>query len=325
MCSNIVEYEIVLASGVVTTASASTNSDLWRALKGGSNNFGIVTRFTTRSFPCTNVWSGFLYMPSWETTKTLKGFHDYIHGSSSSETYDDHSAGPICCFSYIQKLGCQLNSVNLVYTKPPAKKGKWPDCWQNSSFPSLWRIWSTCKTRTLTSATDELNVLNPPGRRQAFATTTIKNSIATMTSTHASYQSAITPLRNAKVAGLVWTLVLQPLLPEWVHKGYPNPLGLHDVNEPLVIVSFSVNWDERRDDEFVKTTLRHTIEQIEAAAAAKGTGHPWRYLNYCAEWQRPFESYGEENWRFLKEVSRKYDSDGFFQRGCAGGFKLEVE
>lgn len=50
VCSNIIEYEIVLASDKVTTASESTNPDLWRALKGGCNSFGIVTRFTARSF-----------------------------------------------------------------------------------------------------------------------------------------------------------------------------------------------------------------------------------------------------------------------------------
>jgi FAD/FMN-containing dehydrogenase len=47
-------------------------------------------------------------------------------------------------------------------------------------------------------------------------------------------------------------------------------------------------------------------------------------LNYCAEWQRPFEGYGRENWRFLQGVSRRYDPEGLFQRGCVGGFKLDV-
>ena len=180
--------------------------------------------------------------------------------------------------------------------------------------------------RTLTSATDEMNALNPPGRRQVFAVTTIKNDPATLAAAHAAYCDAIAQIRRVKVKGLVWTLVLQPLLPDWVRKGDANPLGLHDcTNGPLVIVSFTVNWDERRDDDFVKTTTRRVVEQIEAVAAANKTGHPYRYLNYCAEWQRPFESYGRENWRFLQEVSRRYDPDGLFQKGCVGGFKLGME
>ena len=90
-------------------------------------------------------------------------------------------------------------------------------------------------------------------------------------------------------------------------------------------MSFTVNWDERRDDEFVQTTTRRAVEQIDAVAAANGMGHRYRYLNYCAQWQRPFDSYGAENWRFLKGVSGMYDPDGLFQRGCTGGFKLDVE
>ncbi|KAL9638520.1 MAG: hypothetical protein Q9164_001505, partial [Protoblastenia rupestris] len=308
VCSNILSYELVLASGSITTASASNNPDLWRALKGGSNNFGIVTRFTARSFPSAKIWSGFLYMPVSQATKVLAAFYEFVSRADwgdPSTMYDSHAAGPIVCFSYIQKLGIQAIAVNLVYTKSPENEKKWPACWRTSSFGSLWRFWSTCKVRTLTSATDEINALNLPGRRQVFATTTIKNDPATLAAAHAAYRAAIASIRHKKVKGLVWTLVLQPLLPDWVRKGDANPLGLHDCShKPLVIVSFTVNWGECRDDEFIKITTRRAVEQIDAVAAANETGHRYRYLNYCADWQRPFEGYGGENLRFLREVSR---------------------
>lgn len=106
-----------------------------------------------------------------------------------------------------------------------------------------------------------------------------------------------------------------------MRKGNANPLGLDNgTREPLVIVSFTVNWAESRDDDFVKTTTRRAVEQIDAVAAINKMGHPYRYLNYCAEWQKPFEGYGAENWRFLQGVSRRYDPEGLFQKGCIGGF-----
>jgi FAD/FMN-containing dehydrogenase len=37
-CSNVLAYEVVLASGQIVTATALSHPDLWRALKGGSNN-----------------------------------------------------------------------------------------------------------------------------------------------------------------------------------------------------------------------------------------------------------------------------------------------
>lgn len=329
VCSNIVSYEVVLASGSVTTASALVNPDLWRALKGGSNNFGIVTRFTARSFPSAKIWSGFLYMPACQAAKVLAAFHECVDRADPGNpgvSYDQFAAGPIACFSFIPKVGIQVISVNLVYTKSLERglEKKWPPWWGTSAFGSLWRFWSTCKVRTLTSATDELNTLNPPGRRQVFATTTIKNDPATLTAVHAVYRDAMASIREASIPGLVWTLVLQPLLPEWARKGDANPLGLQDESEPLVIVSFTVNWADRRDDDFVQKTTRHAIEQIDAAAATHHTGHPYRYLNYCAAWQQPFASYGIENWRFLQHVSRKYDPAGLFQKACVGGFKLDL-
>jgi FAD/FMN-containing dehydrogenase len=51
----VINYEVVLASGTVISANASVHSHLWRALKGGSSNFGIVTRFDIEAFPANNL------------------------------------------------------------------------------------------------------------------------------------------------------------------------------------------------------------------------------------------------------------------------------
>lgn len=263
-------------------------------------------------------------LPS-QTQNVLSAFHSFVNRANSTDpsiTYDKYAAGPLACFSYIQALRFELVTINLVHTNPDPSSKAWPTTWKNSPFSPLWRLWSTCKQRTLTNATDELNGLNPPGRRQLFATTTIKNDAATLAAVHAIYKSSITPLRSRNVKGLVWTLIFQPLLPEWVRKGDANPLGLHDLSEALVIVNFAINWDEGRDDKLVKVTTRRAIEEMEAFARSKGTGNRWRYLNYCAEWQRPFEGYGEENLAFLREVSERFDPEGLFQRACVGGFKL---
>jgi FAD/FMN-containing dehydrogenase len=48
---NVYEYEVVLANGTIVSASEAHNPDLYFALRGGGNNFGIVTAFTVRTFP----------------------------------------------------------------------------------------------------------------------------------------------------------------------------------------------------------------------------------------------------------------------------------
>jgi hypothetical protein len=326
VCNNVLTFEVVLADGSIVNASEKDNPKLWRALKGGGNNFGIVTSFTVRSFASTNVWSGFLYLLPYKAPDVLAAFHSFVGRTLTGELqhlFDPHAAGPLTCFTYLQSPGIQAIAVNLVHTTPDSKQKGWPESWRSSGFNKLWRLWSTFKTRSLVSATDELSVLNPPGRRQEFATTTIKNDRETLEAAHKAYRDAIPKIRKHAIKGMSWTLVLQPCLPSWARKGDANPLGLDEgSDEPLVNVQFTVNWALEEHDDVVRSITREAIEQIDAFALEHGTGHRYRYLNYCAAWQNPFEGYGEENLKFLRSVSKEVDPEGLFQRGCGGGFKL---
>lgn len=57
-CDNVLNYQVVLANGSTLNANASSNSDLFRALKGGSNNFGVDTRSDIQVFSQGNFWGG---------------------------------------------------------------------------------------------------------------------------------------------------------------------------------------------------------------------------------------------------------------------------
>lgn len=50
---NVIHYEVVLGNGTQTVANATVNKDLFWALKGGANNFAIVTTFVLQTFPMT--------------------------------------------------------------------------------------------------------------------------------------------------------------------------------------------------------------------------------------------------------------------------------
>ncbi|EKM48450.1 uncharacterized protein PHACADRAFT_108917, partial [Phanerochaete carnosa HHB-10118-sp] len=47
---NVIKFEVVTPDGRVRTANLVENSDLFQALRGGGNNFGIVTKFTLKAF-----------------------------------------------------------------------------------------------------------------------------------------------------------------------------------------------------------------------------------------------------------------------------------
>jgi hypothetical protein len=62
----------VLGSGEVVYASADENRDLWHAISGGSNNFGIVTRFDSKTYPQGDMLGGTV---AWNYTQSVKDAH----------------------------------------------------------------------------------------------------------------------------------------------------------------------------------------------------------------------------------------------------------
>jgi FAD/FMN-containing dehydrogenase len=78
VCDNTLSYDVVLASGELTRASAEENPDLFWALKGGGGNFGVVTSITYRMYPITNVISGMILHPLAHARQVLKFYRDFV-------------------------------------------------------------------------------------------------------------------------------------------------------------------------------------------------------------------------------------------------------
>ena len=72
----------------MVNANATARPDLWRALKGGSNNFGIVTRFDLQTFPQGNIWGGSLSHSINSSDEVFKAFADI----ASAPQYDPYTS-----------------------------------------------------------------------------------------------------------------------------------------------------------------------------------------------------------------------------------------
>ncbi len=76
---NLESAEVVLATGEVVQASASAHPDLFWALRGGSGNFGVVTRFEFQLHPVgPDVLSGLIFYPLAEAKSVLQQYREFV-------------------------------------------------------------------------------------------------------------------------------------------------------------------------------------------------------------------------------------------------------
>ncbi|MCW6005083.1 FAD-binding oxidoreductase [Micromonospora sp. CPCC 205371] len=91
---NVVDAEVVTASGEVVRASAERNPELFWAIRGGGGNFGVVTAFDFVAHPTTDVFYGKITFPASEAAGVLAGWADYLRTAPAELTSIANLANP---------------------------------------------------------------------------------------------------------------------------------------------------------------------------------------------------------------------------------------
>ena len=91
---NVLFAEVVTAEGRAIRAAPDENADLFWAIRGGSGNFGVVTRFGLRTIPLARVLKGSL-----ASTRSRDAMRCFASAGSSSRPRrkKPRSAFPMAC------------------------------------------------------------------------------------------------------------------------------------------------------------------------------------------------------------------------------------
>lgn len=122
--NSVLEYELVLPNGTAVTASATSHPDLFIALKGGGNNFGIVTSFLMRAYPQSDeIWGGtMIFLHSDETAEELlAALRDFAEDSK------DEKAAVILVGAMVPDLSLDLWILYTFYGGPEPPAGVFDD------------------------------------------------------------------------------------------------------------------------------------------------------------------------------------------------------
>ncbi|KAI0965082.1 hypothetical protein F4678DRAFT_453811 [Xylaria arbuscula] len=310
-CDSVVNLEVVLADGTIVNANNHENPDLLWALRGGTNNLGIVTRVDLRTFSQGDLWGGQVVRP-YETAEqqisALAAFNDPAN-------YDEF-ASLITTFAYSGAQDIQVVVNDMQYTKPLSD----PPVFQN--LASMAAYSSTQRISNMSDFAAETDANDPKGSKQASASLTIVSSVAAINATVRAWNASIDSIRT--IPGITWAAGMDPLPPQlYARHARGNALGLDSRDgRALIIVNFTAMWPNATDDNAVDEAIRALITAIEQDVSELDALDPFVYVNYAAPWQLPMESYGEASIKRLRRVRRTYDPKQVFTHLVPGGFKI---
>ncbi|CAG8959241.1 hypothetical protein HYFRA_00012599 [Hymenoscyphus fraxineus] len=310
-CDTVMNYVVVLANGSIVNANSQENPDLLWALRGGSNNFGIVVRVDLRTFPQGNIWGGVVVHDLSTASQQIEAVSKF----NNPDAYDEYSS-LISSFGYIGAQGTSVIINNMENTKGLANT----TAFQNlSSIPSLQ---STLRITNMTNLAEETETQQVSGLRETSATVTIQSTPEALEAVVGAWNASLPFVQD--IQGLVWAIVLEPLPPAiYARHATTNALGLvGQKQQALMIVMLSITWVDVGDDERVYTEAKRLLQVIEQRVSSLGALDPFIYLNYAASWQRPIHSYGEANVERLLRIQEEYDPHRVFTNYVPGGFKI---
>ncbi|KAL2832882.1 hypothetical protein BDW59DRAFT_180510 [Aspergillus cavernicola] len=323
-CDNVVSFEIVLSTGKVTTATQTSNPDLFRALKGSGPNFGIITQISLRAFAQgPNLWGGVISheesaIPGQITA--LVNFTSHLAG--------DLHANLVTIWQYNGKSNASLVASGVSYSVPVVVGHG------SHQPPSIFReivdLPQTFSTLRETDIHDlMMETAPPPGKRALFLTLTFQNEARVLERLLSEHRWSVAAVVDSRGSSEDWDAIsfLQPFPAVFGKVGKErggNVLGLEGMDGDHLLYLLFLSWDSPADDSLFHDIGYGLIRNLKAYTKEVNADSDYIYMNYAGRDQNPLRGYGEDNLKWIAAMAKKYDPIGVFQTQARGGFKVSA-
>ncbi|KAK6498865.1 hypothetical protein TWF481_011437 [Arthrobotrys musiformis] len=328
VADQVKNFEVVLANGWVVNANKDANQDLFQALKGGSSNFGIVSRIDLYTWPCPKgVYSGQLYFSD---TKDYPKMFDLVYKYHTVGALSDTSSHLISAFVYVTLPGMStgmhmgaftaFRNISASETNP----GPGSALQEIVDLNPTTKASSTLKVRPYGQTAIELGAGDVTGLRQDMRDFSVYADAQLYKDIFQIWNTTMIPKHGSKT-GFMGTIAFQPITTNAVAAGVArggNSLGLESNSGTMAIINLTHQWALAGDDASILLTLDDIVLRAIALAKARNLYHPYFYLNYAHKLNNPIGSYGTASVNRLKKASKLYDPCGVFQCRVPGGFKI---
>ncbi|KAI1858874.1 uncharacterized protein JN550_012333 [Neoarthrinium moseri] len=321
-CDQVQNYEIVLADGQITNANQEGNPDLWKALKGGSGNIGLVTRFDLYTIEfqdpsIPHIWGGIVGYDYAQTDAIIDAFVDF-----TNKVGDDIYSSSIIIWAYNSLAGsfyirCMLDNVANEEYAPAFNK-----------YLSVGnQTSSSLRSATMSNITDEL--VRDYRTYTIWFTGTYANDPRILRFIASKHEEMMLTLDSilGPDSGLSSSQQCQPMTQSMISRGQGNNvLGLEEriasSGRPGFMCLIYVGVERAEHETLAFPYVKSFWKDVDEYADSLDGNWGWRYLNYAYRTQEPISGYGAENVDKIKKAAQKYDPKGVFQRLRSSGFKI---
>ncbi|OLN85658.1 Bifunctional solanapyrone synthase 5 [Colletotrichum chlorophyti] len=314
-CDLVSNFEIVLANGTVVNANTNENADLFKAQKGGSGNFGFVTRIDQHTVDSTQMWGGFV---SYNLTERDAVFNAYLN---FAEHMDEDLASQNIVALYYDKTGFSLRSI---LTNIAAEE-------RAPAFDNYFAIPNISSTVSVGSVADIVPQFTGPTPLGLFAnwfvgqTTNdfrIMEFFDNKLKEYSAKMKAAAPESDFNIL-----IQFQPVTQSIVNHGQAaggNVLGLEEIvaDGPTIMWLIALTVDTAENQEKILPFALDFRAEVDAYSKDLGINQDWKYTNYAWADQDPLATHGADNIGFMDSVAKRYDPVGVFQTLRRTGFKL---
>lgn len=303
---NVLAFAVVLASGETVRASPTSHPDLYWALKGGGNRYGIVVEFELAAFRYENpLFAGAILLDTVnlsEATRRLTVFND-------EDSLMDEGATATMPFTW---SAANPNRTGLMFLADSYGRN-----FTNNASSPLYPLQELASLPVGTSGLAHINVstlsvdlfATNNASRYAQTVMTLSNNASVLEAAVDEFESLIQPLLAADPA-LVAQAMYQPIPSAMFQHMTDSPVKLTD--GPVFVFFLSLVWTDPSRDMRYGSDLQRIHKQVEHRVRVLGGFRQWKYWNYAAGWQDVYKDYGEEVFSRLFSVAETYDPDRFF-------------
>ncbi|KAE9369157.1 FAD-binding domain-containing protein, partial [Stipitochalara longipes BDJ] len=308
-CDDVLSFEIVLANGNITEVTHSSEPELYWALRGGGNNFGIVTQMTIATFErppsyySFNQWKWAARRSIFQALeKDTENMPDGVSMIATTIAWHPRSRQFVISERYIADSEKRYTSTIYRESKPEQQSGFWKS--------------------TLAMA-EKMDRMNPDGYFNLFGSMTVHNNAEVFVKIADIFRETMSDATTADDIELytVFNPLTSPTIAKMQQRG-GNSLGIFPDDGALVVINFNMRWSNASDNMELRRLFKLLIERSKHAAKEHGAYHRFIFQNHAFEEEDVFGSYGLENLRRLRQIRQKVDPEGVFQILQPGYFKL---